>query len=257
MGGPGPSLLAGLTIRRESRWPTLAGSGWHRRSWLWGGLDGLHPEGVFGSLLWLLLSSAIALPMAMGGIRLARRSLARTRRAVERPVRRGGLVASAGLALAHGSNDAQKTMGLMTAALVASGHLSHFAVPFWVAPPVQLTFGLLMPIWWAWGCARMGDAIEGVAHRVWYAVVKESCQACLCLVGLSLLISPPRAARSGPRAHPLDHFGQLLRSAHNQDRAVSVAHAVLAHRSQQHAGELAMAPAANDEEVRSVGGFDQ
>jgi hypothetical protein len=22
-------------------------------------------------------------------------------------------------------------------------------------------------------CARMGDAIEGVAHRIWYAVVKE------------------------------------------------------------------------------------
>jgi PiT family inorganic phosphate transporter len=115
----------------------------------WGGLDGLHPQGVVGSLLWLLFSSAIAVPLAMGGIRLARRSLARARRAVETPVRRGELVASAGLAFAHGSNDAQKTMGLMTAALVASGHLSHFAVPFWVAiaSALLLTFGTLFGGW--------------------------------------------------------------------------------------------------------------
>jgi PiT family inorganic phosphate transporter len=64
-------------------------------------------------------------------------------------VRRGELVASAGLAFAHGSNDAQKTMGLMTAALVASGHLSHFAVPFWVAiaSALLLTFGTLFGGW--------------------------------------------------------------------------------------------------------------
>lgn len=115
----------------------------------WGGLDGLRPVGVFGSLLWLFFSSAIALPLAMGGIRLARRSLARARRAVETPVRRGELVASAGLAFAHGSNDAQKTMGLMTAALVAGGHLSHFAVPFWVAmaSALLLAFGTLLGGW--------------------------------------------------------------------------------------------------------------
>lgn len=115
----------------------------------WGGLNGLRPEGVFGSLLWLLFSSAIALPLAMLGIRLARRSLGRARRAVESPVRRGEVVASAGLAFAHGSNDAQKTMGLVTAALVAGGHLSHFAVPFWVmlASALLLTFGTLLGGW--------------------------------------------------------------------------------------------------------------
>jgi inorganic phosphate transporter, PiT family len=115
----------------------------------WGGLDGLRPVGVFGSLLWLFFSSAIALPLAMAGIRLARRSLARARRAVEAPARRGELAASAGLAFAHGSNDAQKTMGLMTAALVAGGHLSHFAVPFWVAmaSALLLAFGTLLGGW--------------------------------------------------------------------------------------------------------------
>jgi PiT family inorganic phosphate transporter len=54
------------------------------------------------------------------------------------PVSRGfraGQVLSGGLlALAHGTNDAQKTMGVMTLALVANGTISqsHFHVPDWV-----------------------------------------------------------------------------------------------------------------------------
>jgi PiT family inorganic phosphate transporter len=32
----------------------------------------------------------------------------------------------------HGANDAQKTMGIMTLALVASGKISTFEVPLWV-----------------------------------------------------------------------------------------------------------------------------
>jgi PiT family inorganic phosphate transporter len=40
---------------------------------------------------------------------------------------------SAGLySLGHGGNDAQKTMGIITGLLVASGHLSKFEVPLWV-----------------------------------------------------------------------------------------------------------------------------
>ena len=115
----------------------------------WGGLEGLRPVGVLGSLLWLFFATAIVLPLAVLGIRLARRSLRRARRSVETPVRRGELVASAGLAFAHGSNDAQKTMGLMTAALVADGRLSHFTVPFWVAiaSALLLTLGTLFGGW--------------------------------------------------------------------------------------------------------------
>jgi inorganic phosphate transporter, PiT family len=54
------------------------------------------------------------------------------------PVNRGfrfGQVISGGmLALAHGTNDAQKTMGIITLAPVANGNLdaSNFEVPFWV-----------------------------------------------------------------------------------------------------------------------------
>jgi PiT family inorganic phosphate transporter len=88
-------------------------------------------------------------PAAIVGIRVARRVLSRATRAAARPVRRGEVVTSAALAFAHGSNDAQKTMGLMTAALVAGGRLSRFAVPFWVvlASALLLTAGTLLGGW--------------------------------------------------------------------------------------------------------------
>jgi inorganic phosphate transporter, PiT family len=46
--------------------------------------------------------------------------------------KKGQMVTAVGLALSHGTNDAQKTMGIITMALVASGYLPEFKVPFWV-----------------------------------------------------------------------------------------------------------------------------
>jgi inorganic phosphate transporter, PiT family len=53
---------------------------------------------------------------------------------VTRAFRLGQIVTSAVLAFAHGTNDAQKTMGVITLALVAHGSLSahHVHVPTWV-----------------------------------------------------------------------------------------------------------------------------
>jgi PiT family inorganic phosphate transporter len=42
------------------------------------------------------------------------------------------IVTSLALALSHGTNDAQKTMGIITLALVTAGHLPAFEVPVWV-----------------------------------------------------------------------------------------------------------------------------
>ena len=42
------------------------------------------------------------------------------------------LVTALALALSHGTNDAQKTMGVITLALVTGGYLTVFAVPTWV-----------------------------------------------------------------------------------------------------------------------------
>ena len=53
---------------------------------------------------------------------------------VNRGFRLGQLASSGLLALSHGTNDAQKTMGIITLALVANGDINpdHFAVPDWV-----------------------------------------------------------------------------------------------------------------------------
>jgi len=47
--------------------------------------------------------------------------------------RRLQILSSSLVSLAHGSNDAQKTMGVVTALLVSTGNLSRFSVPLWVA----------------------------------------------------------------------------------------------------------------------------
>lgn len=46
--------------------------------------------------------------------------------------RRGQVLTGIALALSHGTNDAQKTMGIITLALVAGGLLEEFIVPTWV-----------------------------------------------------------------------------------------------------------------------------
>ena len=46
--------------------------------------------------------------------------------------RQSQVLTALALALSHGTNDAQKTMGIITLALVTGGYLSTFAVPTWV-----------------------------------------------------------------------------------------------------------------------------
>ncbi|MFI5006850.1 MAG: inorganic phosphate transporter [Solirubrobacterales bacterium] len=57
---------------------------------------------------------------------------------------------SAGLySLGHGGNDAQKTMGIITGTLVASGHLKTFDVPLWVIliSHAAIAFGTMFGGW--------------------------------------------------------------------------------------------------------------
>ncbi len=45
---------------------------------------------------------------------------------------RGQIVTAATLALSHGTNDAQKTMGIIALGLMATGHMATFSIPLWV-----------------------------------------------------------------------------------------------------------------------------
>jgi len=51
-------------------------------------------------------------------------------------------VSAALMAFSHGSNDAQKTMGVIALALLAGGKLDHFFVPLWVKLASAVTIGL-------------------------------------------------------------------------------------------------------------------
>ena len=53
-------------------------------------------------------------------------------RRVDKWFRRLQLVSAATFSLGHGTNDAQKGMGIITAALVSSGTLTTYRVPYWV-----------------------------------------------------------------------------------------------------------------------------
>jgi PiT family inorganic phosphate transporter len=50
------------------------------------------------------------------------------------------LISSAFLSLMHGSNDAQKTAGIITGALMSAGLMSTFVVPVWV---LGLSYGMM------------------------------------------------------------------------------------------------------------------
>jgi PiT family inorganic phosphate transporter len=51
---------------------------------------------------------------------------------INRVFKRSQIFTGLALALSHGANDAQKTMGIITLALVTGGYLKVFAVPTWV-----------------------------------------------------------------------------------------------------------------------------
>jgi PiT family inorganic phosphate transporter len=63
---------------------------------------------------------------------------------VNRVFRRAQLVSGAFVAFTHGTNDAQKTMGIITLALISSGHLEPepFHVPTWVIVSAAAAMGL-------------------------------------------------------------------------------------------------------------------
>src|SRR6202000_1081165 len=100
------------------------------------GFGAINGHGLLTKLvLPALISPLAAFAAAWLAVVIVYRSIARLRPGtVVKGFRLGQIVSSSLLALSHGTNDAQKTMGVITLALVAAGKLSsqHFHVPVWV-----------------------------------------------------------------------------------------------------------------------------
>ncbi len=100
----------------------------------WNG-DGTKLDGVVGKILLpSLISPIIAIVVAFTGCWLVHKVTESVMHRLEERYFRYGQVGSASLvSIAHGTNDAQKTMGVMTLALIASGHwTSTTSIPVWV-----------------------------------------------------------------------------------------------------------------------------
>ena len=61
---------------------------------------------------------------------------------VDRHFRTLQLLSAAAFSFGHGTNDAQKTMGIITTVLFTAGLLDHFYVPFWVVLMAHAAIGL-------------------------------------------------------------------------------------------------------------------
>jgi PiT family inorganic phosphate transporter len=99
------------------------------------GPDAVLGDGVLGKVLIpAVIAPVVAFVVGAVAINLTYGIVGRERPGpVNRGFRLGQVVSGGMLALAHGTNDAQKTMGVITLALIANGNLSSDAsVPTWV-----------------------------------------------------------------------------------------------------------------------------
>ena len=100
---------------------------------------GLVKIGAF-MILAPLVGFAVGLVMMLITINVFRRQ---TPGRVDKIFRRGQLLSAAAYSLGHGTNDAQKTMGIIAVLLFTTGHLGpEFYVPFWVVMAAHAALGL-------------------------------------------------------------------------------------------------------------------
>ena len=98
------------------------------------GTAGLLAEGIVTKVLVPLVSSpVVGMALGLAAMVVLFNLLRRANpRILNDRFRRLQLLSAGYMAFSHGSNDAQKTMGIMTLALVSAGVLRDFTVPVWV-----------------------------------------------------------------------------------------------------------------------------
>jgi len=121
---------------------TIAGLGTAGVNWNGDGseLDGVVGEVILPAVMSPVVAGAVA---AVGTWLVFRITAGVAERFTERGFRWGQIGSASLVSLAHGTNDAQKTMGVITLALIAGGHWSDTgAVPFWVKLSCALAIAL-------------------------------------------------------------------------------------------------------------------
>ena len=95
------------------------------------------------TLIFIVVAPSIGLAVGLAVMSALYWGFRRTAPAqVDRWFRRLQLVSAAAYSLMHGSNDAQKTMGIIAGVLVTGGYLESFSVPTWVIFSAYTAIGL-------------------------------------------------------------------------------------------------------------------
>src|SRR3989454_127488 len=108
-----------------------------------GGWHVIIPSGWTKTLLFIVLSPVIGMMLGlffMTMIQWLFRDTAPSR--VDRYFRRLQLISAALFSLGHGTNDAQKTMGIIASVLFTAGYFKTFYIPFWVVLMAHAAIGL-------------------------------------------------------------------------------------------------------------------
>jgi PiT family inorganic phosphate transporter len=112
---------------------------------------------------------------------------------MDRHFRRYQLVSAALFSCAHGTNDAQKTMGIITAVLVSAGFQKTFHVPAWVILASSLAIGL-GTMSGGWRIVRtMGTRLTRLKPRSGFCAETGAALSILFATGLGLPVSSTHA----------------------------------------------------------------
>jgi PiT family inorganic phosphate transporter len=151
------------------------------------GWGAIQVDGLLKVLLVLFISPIIGF---VAGYLLSKFILFLCRNAtpgVNNVFKRGQLVTSVALALSHGANDAQKSMGIITMALVAGNYMRDFSVPLWVV----LSCAGMIAVGTALGGRRLIRTLGGKFYKIRPADgFSSQLASSLVIIGSSLVGGP-------------------------------------------------------------------
>ena len=114
------------------------------------GWDAILLSGWTKTLVFIILSPAVGMLLGAALMILVSRLLSHwSPQKVDRHFRKLQLLSAAAYSLGHGTNDAQKTMGIIASVLFTAGILPRFYIPFWVvlAAHAAISLGTLSGGW--------------------------------------------------------------------------------------------------------------
>ncbi|MFI9650345.1 anion permease [Streptomyces sp. NPDC052040] len=168
--------------------------------WVGAGSHGVH----FDQVVEKILVPAFASPVVAGlaallATYLAYRITARApRESVNRSFRLGQIASASLVSLAHGTNDAQKTMGVITLTLISAGALGHDAgPPVWVIASAGLAIGLGTYLG-GWRIIRtMGKGLTDIQSPQGFAAEAASTAVILTSAHLGFALSTTQVCSGG------------------------------------------------------------